>query len=98
MENFYTSRYALISNGVVEEIIIVDSDFTAQRINNIKGYEQSVCVDQYFVVPGDIYENGVFIHEGNEVERQLTLEEKTANHDLRVSDLETLVLQLGGVI
>lgn len=96
--SFYTSRYALINDGIVGNVIIVDSADTAQLIASSTGYDQAVCVDQYFVTIGDAYTDGAFYHEGNELERQRTLEETVAQQTQEISDLQTLVLQLGGVI
>ncbi len=96
--NFYTSRYALINDGIVGNVIIVDSSDTAQLIASSTGYDQAVCVDQYFVTIGDTYVDGVFYHEGDEIARRQTLEETVEQQTQEISDLQTLVLQLGGVI
>lgn len=88
---FYTFKYALIKDGVVQEIVLVDSYPTAGNVCRAKGCDEAVCVDRYLVTVGDTYEDGVFVHEGDEIERQKTLEEM-------IDDLEFIVLQLGGVI
>jgi len=97
-EQFYTSRYAMIKNGVVDNICLFDSALTANNLAEQLGYDLAVCTDMYFVTIGDTYVDGVFIHEGNEIARQLSLEEKADDYAQRINDLELLVLQLGGVI
>ncbi len=74
--SFYTFKYALIKDGVVQTVIMVDSYPTAGQICMAQGCDEAVCVDQYLVSAGDTYANGVFMHEGNEIQRQQTLEEK----------------------
>lgn len=97
-EQFFTSRYAMIKNGVVDNICLFDSAVTATALAEQLGYDAAVCCDLYFVTIGDTYTDGVFYHEGDEIARQLSLEEKADNHTTRINDLELLVLQLGGVI
>lgn len=96
-EQFYTSRYAMIKNGVVENIALFDSAATAQRIGTELGFEV-VCTDLYFVTIGDTYVDGVFYHDGDEIERQLTIEEKVNDYASRINDLELLLLQMEGVL
>lgn len=97
--SFYNFKYALIKDGVVENVIICDSYPTAGRIAEATGCDEAVWVDQYLVTIGDKYENGVFYHNGNEIERQLTLEEKAERAEQRNDDLELAVAAiLGGAV
>lgn len=97
-EQFYTSRYAMIRDGIVENIALFDSAVTANSHAEQLRYDCAVCTDLYFVTIGDTYVDGVFFHEGDEIERRLSLEETVSVQTQQISDLELLVLQLGGVI
>lgn len=50
-------RYAIINNGIVENIIVLTPQ-TASEFPN------SVACGDYPVAIGDTYENGVFYHDG----------------------------------
>jgi hypothetical protein len=88
---FFTNKFALVKDGVIENIIIADSYPTAAKLALAHGCEQAVKVDQYPVVIGDRYVDGNFIHEGDEVERQLTLEEKNAQLEQENAELKQRV-------
>ncbi len=93
---FYSSRYALIKDGVVTNVIMADSYPTAGMIGEAHGADEVVEVSQFAVSIGDQYIDGVFYHEGNEVERQLTLEEENERLKQLLADLTEVVL-LGGM-
>lgn len=90
----YNYKYALIKNNVVMEIALCDSFQTADMVREAKGYDNLACVDQYLVVPGDTYIDGIFHHEGNEVQRHLSLEERTT--DLRSQNAQILLALVDG--
>lgn len=108
----YTSRYALIKDGIVSNVIICDSQDTANVISTANKTDYAVNVKEYFVTIGDTYVDGVFYHAGDEIERQLSLEETVAaqadiiatqattisEQAQQIDTLELVVLQLGGVI
>jgi len=53
-------RYAMIKNGVIDNII--EADYTnAQSIRVIYEYDEAINVDNYSVRIGDKYENGFFL-------------------------------------
>lgn len=83
-------RYALIKNGKVDNIIIADYAST-HRIKDGMQMDDAICVDNYPVRIGDLYENGEFltsedvidpntgeilIPRGTVIERRLTDEEE----------------------
>lgn len=91
---FYSSTYALIKNGVVENLIVADGVHTAMQISQAHNCDEAVCIEQYTVGIGDQYIDGVFYHEGNEVERQLTLEEENAKLKEQLASVDDALLAL----
>ena len=93
--SFYTFKYALIKEGKVENIIMVDSYPTAQQVAQAQGYtEPAVCVDQYLVTIGDTYANGIFTHAGDEVQRQMTLQEENTTLKAQLATAQATIDQL----
>lgn len=94
-------RYALIKNGLVENIIV--SDYTnAHMIKQSLDMDDAINVDLYQVNVGDVYENGFFltaidskdenniilIPKGTVIERQLSNEEKFSILELENRELK----------
>lgn len=52
--------YAMIKNGVIDNVIVADYT-SAQLLKNNLGYDEAINVDNYPVQKGDIYENGSFL-------------------------------------
>lgn len=93
---FYSSRYALIKDAIIINVIMADSYPTAGLIGEAHGVDEVVEVNQYAVAIGDQYIDGVFYHEGDEIERRLTLEEENERLKQLLADLTEIVLLGGG--
>jgi uncharacterized protein (DUF2164 family) len=94
-------KYALIKDGIVENIIEVDSYRTSQLISQVQGMDEAVYVDLYAVSIGCSYNNGVFTDtNGAVIERQKTSEERIVEleqkNQLMQQALDDLIL--GGAL
>lgn len=67
------SRYALIIDGIVTNVIEADYQ-NANKIANLQN-AQVINVDQYPVQPQDVYQNGVFYRDEVAIERIPTIDE-----------------------
>ena len=69
-------RYAVVRDGIVENIIECDG-MTVQPLEKVMRCTLVPC-EQYPVGIGDTYQDGVFLREGEEVERIPTERERIA--------------------
>jgi len=54
-------NYAMIKNGVIDNIIVADYTM-AQTLKQLQEYDEAINCDNYPVGVGDIYENGYFMN------------------------------------
>lgn len=97
-------KYALIKNGMVDNVIIADYT-SAQTIAQMQGYEKAVNVDHYPVGTGDLYEDGSFMNSidvvdsnGNILIPARTVIERRMSDEEYIKILETKNVDLEGQI
>lgn len=87
--------YALIKNGVVENIIEADYP-NIQTIAELLGVG-AVCIDQYPVAIGDAYTNGSFIRNGIEVQQNQTPQQQIYALQIALISAQDAINSLLGV-
>ena len=91
------SIYAMIKNGLIENVIEADGYRTSQIVKDSGGYDDAVCVDSYPVGIGSIYENGQFkTSEGVIIQRQKT-ELELLQEQLQATQEAVDFLLMGGM-
>lgn len=69
-------RYAVVRNNTVDNVIECNG-FTVQSLAKVMNCMLIAC-ENYAVAEGDTYDNGVFYHNGEPLERIPSTEEKVA--------------------
>jgi hypothetical protein len=96
-----TYEYALIKNGVVENVIIVDCDATAEQIKTANGCDTAINCDAFSIGIGDSYTNGNFLRNGTIVLKNADIEASNAQQIVTLQaaliDAQTAINSLLGV-
>ena len=85
------SRYAIVVNGTVDNVII-SNPHNATQIANAKG-GVSIYADRYPIQPGDTYTDSKFYRDGTEIERTPTPEEQIAVERARNLEQDEILLE-----
>jgi hypothetical protein len=89
------AKFALINNGVVENVIKADG-LNASRIANKKGYDtEPKNVDWWPVQKGDTYSQNQFYRDGEPIKRIPTPDEKAVILGQTLTDKDIENIELG---